>query len=134
MISICILQITTRKQISTAAQSILVASLYCNITSCYRITTSKAANILITNYLLACLCVYIHVYICIMLPVPSAHQTHPRSGANQSLPGSMICITEPGVSLASLVRVRSAEGVSWGMGVVLRHFSEKEAPFWVKSK
>lgn len=62
MISICILQITTRKQISTAAQSILVASLYCNITSCYRITTSKAANILISNYLLACLCVYIHVY------------------------------------------------------------------------
>lgn len=45
---------------SQLQQSILVESLHFNITNYYSITTSKAVNVLISNYLYACQ--YLHIF------------------------------------------------------------------------
>lgn len=129
--SIAILQVTTnyyqKASVFSQQQLTLAASLYFSITNYCRITTSKAANTLINNYIHAGL-FFLYIYKKI-LPVPSAPQTDPSSGANQthlrngaSQQWMKSHLDDElhhgaGVSPVSLLRVHSAKEMSWGTGV-----------------
>lgn len=76
----------------------VMASIYSNIRSYYKIITSKAAHMLMDNYLYACLCRYILFKIVPVQCLPNHSQDWGlKINDGQSLSSKMIHVAESGV-------------------------------------